>query len=75
MGPVLTKEITYIEIMYGYGRFEPMDPNGVTQSAFGKFFLCFSIYGGVPYPLEGHTKEPSFKRTTHPEPNYLFIHS
>ena len=48
MGLVLTKEITYIEIMYGYGRFEPMDPNGVTQSAFGKFFLCFSIYGGVP---------------------------
>ena len=48
MGPVLTKEITYIEIMNGYGRFEPMDPNEITQSAFGTFFLCFSIYSGVP---------------------------
>ena len=48
MGPVLTKEINYIEIMYGYGRFEPMDTNEVTQSAFGTFFLCFSIYSGVP---------------------------
>ena len=41
MGLVLTKEITYIEIMNGYGRFEPMDPNEVTQSSFGTFFLCF----------------------------------
>jgi len=41
MGLVLTKEITYIEIMNGYGRFEPMDPNEVTQSAVGTFFLCF----------------------------------
>ena len=48
MGPVLTKEITYIEIMYGYGRFEPMDPNEVTQSGFENFFLCFPIYSGVP---------------------------
>ena len=61
MGPVLTKEITYIEIMYGYGRFEPINPNEVTQSAFGKFFLCFLIYSTVPWPLEVHTKEPSFK--------------
>jgi len=41
MGLVLTKEITYIEIMNGYGRFEPMDPNEVTQSVVGTFFLCF----------------------------------
>ena len=44
MGLVLTKEITYIEIMNGYGRFEPMDPNEVTQSAVGTFFLCFFLF-------------------------------
>ena len=30
--------------MNGYGRFEPMDPNEVTQSAVGTFFLCFYLF-------------------------------
>ena len=48
MGPVLTKEITYIEFMYGYGRFEPIDPNEVNQSAFGKFFPFFRFIAVSP---------------------------
>ena len=74
MGPVLTIEITYIEIMNGYGSFDPMDPNEVTQSEFGKFFLCFFDLLWCPLAIGRPYKRTNFQ-TNHSLGTKLALHS